>query len=61
MEFFQEKCKPASVGAELKKILDEPAYRELMLQNYQIMLAKLGPPGCADRAAQEMVNLLKLK
>jgi len=58
-EFFQENCKPGVVAAELGKILEDKAYREEMLQNYQLMLAKLGPPGCADRAAEEMVGLLK--
>lgn len=58
-EFFQENCTPDVVAAELKRILEDTAYREEMLQNYQLMLAKLGPPGCADRAAEEMVGLLK--
>ena len=58
-EFFQENCKPKAIAEELKKLLDEGSYREEMLQNYSLMLAKLGPPGCADRAADEMVNLLK--
>lgn len=58
-EFFQENCTPGVVAAELGKILEDTAYREEMLQNYQLMLAKLGPPGCADRAAEEMVTLLK--
>jgi len=58
-EFFQENCKPAVVAAELKKLLEDEAYREEMLQNYRLMLAKLGPPGCAERAAEEMVGLLK--
>jgi lipid-A-disaccharide synthase len=58
-EFFQENCTPENVGGELRKILEDSAYREEMLQNYQTMLAKLGPPGCAERAAEEMVGLLK--
>jgi lipid-A-disaccharide synthase len=58
-EFFQENCKPAPVAEELRKILEDPDYRASMLQNYKLMLAKLGPPGCADRAAEEMVSLLK--
>ncbi len=60
-EFFQEDCKPLPVAAELEKILDDADYRGKMLQNYQLMLAKLGPPGCAARAAEEMVALLKNK
>lgn len=58
-EFFQENCKPIAIAEELKRILEDGSYREEMLQNYSLMLAKLGPPGCADRAAEEMVNLLK--
>jgi len=58
-EFFQENCKPEAIAEELKKILDDSSYREQMLHNYSLMLAKLGPPGCADRAAEEMVALLQ--
>ncbi len=58
-EFFQENCKPKAIAEELKKLLDDGSYREEMLQNYSLMLAKLGPPGCADRAAEEMVILLQ--
>ncbi|MCK9640248.1 MAG: lipid-A-disaccharide synthase [Prolixibacteraceae bacterium] len=58
-EFFQEHCKPEAVAVELRKILEDDAYREEMLNNYKLMLAKLGPPGCADRAAEEMVGLLR--
>ena len=58
-EFFQENCKPAPVADELRRILEDTGYRDEMLQNYKLMLAKLGPPGCADRAAEEMVSLLK--
>jgi lipid-A-disaccharide synthase len=58
-EYFQENCTPENIVGELKRILEETAYREEMLQNYKLMLAKLGPPGCAERAAGEMVQLLK--
>ena len=58
-EFFQENCEPATVAGELRKILEDTTYREEMLQNYKLMLAKLGPPGCANRAAEEMIGLLK--
>jgi len=58
-EFFQENCTPEAVSEELRKILEDTAYRNEMLENYKLMLAKLGPPGCADRAAEEMVGLLK--
>ncbi len=58
-ELFQEECNPDSVAEELRKILNDSSYRQKMIQDYQIMLAKLGPPGCAERTAAEMVGLLK--
>jgi len=58
-EYFQENCTPENVSGELRKILEDEAYREEMLNNYKQMLEKLGPPGCADRAAGEMVRLLR--
>ena len=58
-EFFQENCKPEAVAVELRKILEDGTYRDEMLKNYKLMLAKLGPPECAERAAEEMVGLLR--
>lgn len=58
-EFFQENCTPANISGELRKILEDEDYRAAMLNNYKLMLEKLGPPGCADRAAEEMVRLLR--
>jgi len=58
-EFFQENCIPEMVAGELRRILEDSDYRENMLKNYLLMLEKLGPPGCADRAAEEMVGILR--
>jgi lipid-A-disaccharide synthase len=58
-EFFQENCTVEAVAGELRRILEETDYRENMLQDYRLILDKLGPPGCADRAAEEMVGLLR--
>jgi len=58
-EFFQETCTPKNVGDELERILKDASYRGTMLQDYRLMLEKLGGPGCAERAAIEMINILK--
>lgn len=58
-ELFQETCTPLTVGNELERILNDTSYRETMLVNYREMLEKLGGPGCAERAANEMINILK--
>jgi lipid-A-disaccharide synthase len=57
-ELFQETCTPMTVGDELERILTDTSYRNTMLKDYKIMLEKLGGPGCAERAADEMTNLL---
>ena len=58
-ELFQETCTPMTVGDELERILTDTAYRTNMLKDYKVMLEKLGGPGCAERAAGEMIKLLK--
>jgi lipid-A-disaccharide synthase len=59
-ELFQETCTPKTVGDELERILTNTSYRNTMLKDYKVMLEKLGGPGCAERAAVEMTNLLKI-
>ena len=60
-ELFQQYCTPETVGKELNKILTDRIYRESMLAGYAEVLAELGGPGCAERAANEMIELLKTK
>ena len=58
-ELFQQYCTPETVSNELNRILNDKNYREAMLSGYAEVLAALGGPGCAERAAGEMIELLK--
>ena len=58
-ELFQDRCTVDTVSAELEQVLGNKAYREKMLSGYNEMRRRLGEPGCAVRAAREMVGLLK--
>ena len=60
-ELFQHNCTPKSVGDELNLILSDHSYRESMLKGYEDVLSALGGPGCAERAAKLMVELLSKK
>ena len=60
-ELFQQYCTPETVSAELKQILSDRSYRETMLTGYAEVMAELGGPGCAERAANEMFELLNLR
>ena len=48
-----------NIAAELDLILNNPTYRQTMLQNYSIIKKALGEPGTAERAAKKMVELLR--
>ena len=60
-ELFQQYCTPETVSDELNKILNDNIYRDAMLAGYAEVLAELGGSGCAERAANEMIELLKAK
>ena len=57
-ELFQFDCTVEKVSFELDKIL-KSADRAAMLAGYAEVLEKLGGPGCAERAADLMVRLLR--
>ena len=60
-ELFQQYCTPETVGNELYMILNDRKYRETMLAGYSEVLARLGGPGCAKRAANMMIEILTMK
>ena len=57
-ELFQYECTTEAVSSELEKILNDSQYRKNMLAGYAEVLAELGEPGCAERAANKMIELL---
>jgi lipid-A-disaccharide synthase len=59
-EFIQMKMTFANVKAEMEKLLFDENYRKKILTDYQRLKEILGHPGCSKRAAQKMVELLKL-
>src|SRR5665647_2655376 len=60
-ELFQQYCTPDTVSEELNKILTDKTYREAMLSGYAEVMEDLGGPGCAERAASLMIELLNKK
>jgi lipid-A-disaccharide synthase len=57
-ELFQQFCTPETVGNELDQILNDKSYRESMLAGYSEVVTGLGGPGCAERAAYIMIELM---
>ena len=60
-ELFGAKFTFAKVQAELKRILYDLEYRNQMLEGYDEVVKTLGHPGASQRAAEMMIQRLKLK
>jgi lipid-A-disaccharide synthase len=60
-ELFQQYCTAETVGNELDRILTDHTYRQTMLDGYADVMSVLGGPGCAERGAKLMVDILKGK
>jgi lipid-A-disaccharide synthase len=58
-ELFGAKFAYTTVHAELKKILYEPAYRNLLLAGYDEVIDALGQPGASQRTATLIVQSLR--
>lgn len=50
---------PKNIAAELEQLLNNPVYRQTMLNDYSEMKKALGEPGTAKRAATKMVEFLR--
>lgn len=48
-----------NVRVELKRLLFDKSYRQLMLDNYAYMSECLGAPGAPEHAAKQMIGILK--
>jgi lipid-A-disaccharide synthase len=55
---IQSDCNTKRIKEELQKLL-EPAYREKLLQNYDILEKKLGGVGASKKTARLIVADLK--
>lgn len=49
----------ANLSDELRLLLEDKAYRECLLNEYDQMIRLLGPSGASKRAARKMVSLLQ--
>lgn len=59
VELFQKKYKFSRMRIELGKLVHETQTRKRMLSDYDELRNVVGGPGCSQRAADEMVRLLR--
>lgn len=55
-EFIQHKAQPERIAAEVMRLLDEPAYRREMEENFEEVIAKLGRGGASETAARAILQ-----
>ena len=57
-ELFGARFTEQEIDAELRRILLDADYRQTMLEGYDEVIARLGKPGAADKAAEGIVKAL---
>uniref|UniRef100_UPI0040564935 lipid-A-disaccharide synthase n=1 Tax=Candidatus Electronema sp. TaxID=2698783 RepID=UPI0040564935 len=58
-ELLQEQVSPAALAAKLRLLLDDADCRREMLRGLAEVTEKLGPPGCAERAAELALSCVR--
>ncbi len=58
-EFLQEQATPDTIAQAALELLLNSARRQQVLDGYQQMRLALGEPGAVDRAAEEILQLLR--
>lgn len=58
-ELLQNEVTPAAIAAHLRLMLDDAGHRSAILHGLAEVTAKLGPPGCAERAAEIALSCMK--
>jgi lipid-A-disaccharide synthase len=56
-EFVQDEADPQVLGAELNKILANPAHAAALRQGLALVREKIGPGGCSERVAQMAIEM----
>jgi lipid-A-disaccharide synthase len=55
-EFIQHNAKPAALARAVRRLLEEPAARAEMIENFDKIIGSLGQGGASQRAAQAIVE-----
>jgi lipid-A-disaccharide synthase len=60
-ELLQDAVTPEAIADHLQNMVNKSAYREKMIQGLALVTEKLGPPGCAKRAAELACSCMQLE
>jgi len=60
-EFIQGDARPAAIGAEVLRLLDDRARRQQMISDFDSVIAKLGKGGANETAARAILEEISVK
>ena len=58
-ELIQKDCNADRIADELDLLINDREYRNNVLENYDILMEKMGHPGASGRTAQSIVNAVR--
>ena len=58
-ELIQKDCNTRDIADELQEIIINPEHRASIMENYDVLMEKMGTPGASEKAASLMVKYLK--
>ena len=60
-ELIQKDCNADRIADELDLLINDPAYRDNILENYDLLMEKMGEPGASTRTARLITAFLNEK
>lgn len=58
-ELIQKECNIDRIADELDLLINNTEYRDNILENYDILMEKIGEPGASDRTAELIVSAIR--
>ncbi|MVZ67225.1 lipid-A-disaccharide synthase [Sphingobacterium sp. DK4209] len=58
-ELIQDDCDTMSIASEVKELILNPTHRASVMENYDILIEKMGTPGASEKTAALIVKYMK--
>lgn len=59
IELIQKECTTANIADELGQLITDPEHRASVLENYDVLIEKMGTPGASEKTAKLIVEYMK--
>jgi lipid-A-disaccharide synthase len=59
IELIQQDCTTSNIGDELGRLIADPEHRASVLENYDVLIEKMGSPGASEKTAKLIVEYMQ--